>query len=105
MLTTIVGPFIFFVVYWGFDLTGLLREGLQYWVLLVIGVVALDQAARGFPWLRSVPVRLILCVRAIEVFAVMTALTWGTRGLILTSETGTDLGAGKRSDARSTAPH
>jgi hypothetical protein len=84
-LTTIVVPFLFFVVYWGFDLTGLLREGLQYWVLLVIGVVALDQAARGFPWLRSVPVRLILCVRALEVFAVMVALTWGTRGLVLTN--------------------
>ncbi len=85
MLTTIVIPFCFFVVYWGFDLTGLLREGLQYWVLLVIGAVALDQSARGFPWLRSVPVRLILCVRALEVFAVLVALTWGTRGLVLAS--------------------
>jgi hypothetical protein len=85
ILATIVIPFFFFVVYWGFDLTGLLREGLQYWVLLVIAVVALDQAARGFPWLRSVPVRLILCVRAVEVFAVLVALTWGTRGLVITS--------------------
>jgi hypothetical protein len=85
ILATIVIPFLFFVVYWGFNLTGLLREGLQYWVLLVVGVVALDQAARGFPWLRSVPVRLILCVRAVEVFAVLVALTWGTRGLLITS--------------------
>ena len=84
-LATIVFPFCFFLVYWGFDLTGLLREGLQYWVLLVIGVVALDQPARGFPWLRSVPVRLVLCVRALEVFAVLVALTWGTRGLVLAS--------------------
>jgi hypothetical protein len=87
ILATIVIPFFFFVVYWGFDLTGLLREGLQYWVLLVIAVVALDQAARGFPWLRSVPVRLILCVRAIEVFAVLVALTWGTRGPVIASDT------------------
>jgi len=85
ILMTIVVPFFFFVVYWGFNLTGLLREGLQYWVLLVVAAVALDQAARGFPWLRSIPVRLILCVRAIEVFAVMVALTWGTRGLKLTN--------------------
>jgi hypothetical protein len=85
ILMTIVVPFFFFVGYWGFNLTGLLREGLQYWVLLVVAVVALDQAARGFPWLRSVPVRLILCVRAVEVFAVMVALTWGTRGLKLTN--------------------
>jgi hypothetical protein len=83
-LMTIVVPFFFFVVYWGFNLTGLLREGLQYWVLLVVAAVAIEQAARGFPWLRSLPVRLILCVRAVEVFAVMVALTWGTRGLVIT---------------------
>ena len=87
ILSTIIIPFVFFVVYWGFNLTGLLREGLQFWVLLVVGVIALEQAARGFPWLRSVPVRLILCVRAVEVFAVMVALTWGTRGFVLTGST------------------
>jgi hypothetical protein len=85
ILATIVGPFLAFAVYWGASDTGYLREGLQYWALLVIGVVALDQCARGFPWLRSIPVRLILCVRAIEVFAVMVGTTWGTRGLILAS--------------------
>lgn len=85
MLSTIVFPFVAFIAYWGFDLTGILREGMQYWVLLVVGAIALEQAAEGFPWLRSIPVRLILCVRVVEVFAVMVGTTWGTRGLILAS--------------------
>jgi hypothetical protein len=85
ILATVVLPFLAFAVYWGASDTGYLREGLQYWALLVLGVIALEQAARGFPWLRSIPVRLILCVRAVEVFAVMVGSTWGTRGLVLAS--------------------
>lgn len=85
MLATVILPFCAFTIYWGASLTGMLREGLQYWVLILIAVVALQQAATGFPWLRSVPVRLILCVRAVEVFAVLVGMTWGTRGLDLVS--------------------
>jgi hypothetical protein len=85
MLAAVVLPFCAFTIYWGASLTGMLREGLQYWVLILIAVVALQQAATGFPWLRSVPVRLILCVRAVEVFAVLVGMTWGTRGLDLVS--------------------
>lgn len=85
ILATVVFPLVIFTIYWGFDLTGLLREGLQYWVLVVIAVVALQQAASGYPWLRSVAVRLILCVRALEVFAILVGMTWGTRGFHLTS--------------------
>jgi len=87
MLATVILPFCAFAIYWGASLTGMLREGLQYWVLLVIAAVALQQGAAGFPWLRSVPVRLILCVRGLEVFAVLVGMTWGTRGLDLISAT------------------
>jgi hypothetical protein len=85
MLATVIIPFCAFTIYWGASLTGMLREGLQYWVLVLIAAIALQQAATGFPWLRSVPVRLILCVRAVEVFAVLVGMTWGTRGLVLVS--------------------
>ena len=72
-------PLIAFAVYWGASITGLLREGMQAWVLTLVAVVALQQAAAGFPWLRSVPVRVVLALRAAEVFAVAVGATLGTR--------------------------
>ncbi len=41
-----------FSVYWGGSSSGLLREGMQAWVLAVIAVIALQQATAGFPWFR-----------------------------------------------------
>ena len=87
MLSLIVIPFIGFTIYWGASETGDIREGLQYWALLIVAAIALQQRAEGFPWLRSIPIRLILCVRAFEIFAVMVGATWGTRGLMLASAT------------------
>jgi hypothetical protein len=41
-------------------------------------VIALQQWAGGFPWLRSVPARIVMCLRAVEVFAVAVGATLGT---------------------------
>jgi hypothetical protein len=44
----VIVPFLVFAVYWGGDSTGLLREGLQTWVLTVLVVVALEQQREHF---------------------------------------------------------
>ncbi len=75
---TVVLPLIAFAIYWGASITGLLREGMQAWVLTLIAVVALQQAAAGFPWLRSLPIRAILTLRAVEVLALAVGATLGT---------------------------
>jgi Dolichyl-phosphate-mannose-protein mannosyltransferase len=66
VFATVVVPFLAFTVYWGASQTGMLREGLQAWVLVLLAVVALQQARAGFPWLRSKIVRAILSLRAVE---------------------------------------
>jgi hypothetical protein len=66
---TVVVPFAAFATYWGASSTGMMREGLQAWALTLIAVVACQQAAAGFPWLRSRPVRALLALRAAEVLA------------------------------------
>ena len=81
VFATLVVPLVVFTVYWGASITGLLREGLQAWVLALIAVVAVQQAASGFPWLRSRPVRALLSLRALEVLALATGATLGTRGI------------------------
>lgn len=80
VLATVLFPLLFFVVYWGASITGVLREGMQAWVFVLIAVVATQQAAAGFPWLRSLPIRAILALRGIEVLAVAVGATLGTRG-------------------------
>ncbi|HEX3240353.1 MAG TPA: hypothetical protein VHR18_09480 [Solirubrobacterales bacterium] len=67
---TIAVPFLAFTIYWGASETGMLREGLQTWVLALMAAVALQQAASGFPWLRSVPIRAILSLRTVELLVV-----------------------------------
>jgi hypothetical protein len=74
----IVIPFVLFTIYWGASITGNLREGMQAWVLAVIAVIALQQWASGFPWFRSIPARLVITVRAVEVLAVAIGATLGT---------------------------
>lgn len=83
VLAAIVIPFLAFAVYWGGSRTGMLREGLHWWVLIVLATIALQQAAAGFPWLRSTPLRAILSLRAAELvlIAIGPALTTG-EGLI-----------------------
>ncbi|MGC1165695.1 MAG: hypothetical protein WA862_06265 [Solirubrobacterales bacterium] len=70
VLATVVVPFVVFAVYWGVTPTGMLREGLQTWVLTLVAVIACQQAATGFGWLRSKPIRALLTLRAVEVLAV-----------------------------------
>ena len=78
---TILIPAAAFTVYWGASRSGMLREGMQTWVLAVLAVVALQQAAAGFPWLRSKLCRAILSLRGLEVLALAVGATFGTRGL------------------------
>lgn len=79
LLATVVIPLLAFTVYWGPTETGMMREGLQAWALTLLAVVACQQAAAGFPWLRSPPVRALLSLRAAEVvfFALGPVLATG----------------------------
>lgn len=76
----VVIPFVLFWLYWGSGTSGFLREGMQAWVLAVIAVVAIEQAAEHFSWMRSKAIRAILVLRAFEVFALAVGATLGTRG-------------------------
>lgn len=76
----VVLPYVLFWIYWGSGSSGFLREGMQSWVLAVIAVVAIEQAASHFSWLRSRAIRAILALRAFEVFALAVGATLGTRG-------------------------
>ena len=79
VFAVVVVPAVGFAVYWGASLSGMLREGMQSWALALLAVIALQQAAAGFPWLRSVPIRVILSLRAFEVLALAVGATLGTR--------------------------
>lgn len=76
----VVIPFVLFWLYWGNGTSGFLREGMQAWVLAVIAVVAIEQAASHFSWTRSRAIRAILVLRAFEIFALAVGATLGTRG-------------------------
>lgn len=79
-LAAIVIPFVLFWLYWGNGSSGFPREGMQAWILAVIAVLAIEQAASRFSWLRSRAIRGILVLRAFEVFAYAVGATLGTRG-------------------------
>ncbi|MGV1049589.1 MAG: hypothetical protein ACOYD4_13830 [Solirubrobacterales bacterium] len=66
----VIAPFAAFAVYWGGSRTGMLREGLHTWVLVVIAVVALQQWSAGFPWFKSKWMRGLLALRTVELLAV-----------------------------------
>jgi hypothetical protein len=76
----VVIPFVLFWIYWGNGSSGFLREGMQAWVLAVLAVVAVEQAASRFSWMRSGAIRAILVLRGFEVFALAVGATLGTRG-------------------------
>lgn len=82
----IVIPFLTFLVYWGSYTTGMLPEGMQTWVLSLFAAVAVQQAATGFPWLRSTPVRVLLTLRTVEVLAAATIPTVITRDELLSAQ-------------------
>jgi len=79
VFAVVVVPAVAFAVYWGASLSGMLREGMQSWALALLAVIALQQAAAGFPWLRSKPIRVILALRGVEVLALAVGATLGTR--------------------------
>ena len=82
----VIVPFVLFLVYWGASITGILREGFQWWPFAVLAVIALQQWAEGFPWLRSKPVRGILVLRGVEVFAVAVGPVLGTQGFSIVGD-------------------
>lgn len=79
VFAVVVVPFVAFTAYWGFTPSGMLREGLQAWVLTLVAVVALEQGRRSFPWLRSAPICLLLALRSVEVALVAVVPTLATR--------------------------
>jgi Dolichyl-phosphate-mannose-protein mannosyltransferase len=81
----IVFPFVFFWIYWGNGSSGFPREGIQAWILAVLAVLAVEQAAEHFSWMRSRTIRAILVLRGFEVFADALGATFGTRGIALIS--------------------
>jgi hypothetical protein len=83
VFATIVVPVVCFAIYWGASKTGLLREGLQAWVLALLAVAAMQQRAAGYPWLRSKPVRVILTLRPAEVALIAVGPTLATTGTLL----------------------
>lgn len=80
---TVVLPFLVFAVYWGSSLTGMLREGMQTWVLTLFVVLGCWQARSGYTWLRSQPIRTVLTLRAVEVLVMAAAPTLATVGGVL----------------------
>lgn len=76
----VVIPFVIFLIYWGNGTSGILREGMQAWVLAVLAVVAVEQAGSHFSWLRSKAIRAILVLRAFEIFVLAITATLGTQG-------------------------
>jgi hypothetical protein len=81
VLATVLFPFLAFAIYWGASDSGLLREGLQSWVFVLIAFVAFQQAHAGLPWLRSIPIRAILALRSLEVLAVALGPVLASDGL------------------------
>jgi hypothetical protein len=79
VLATVALPFALFALYWGFSSAGLMREGLQTWALTLFVVIGCEQAASGFGWLQSKPIRALLSLRVLEVLAVAMAPTLVTR--------------------------
>ncbi len=86
VFVAVVVPFLTFLVYWGSYSTGMLPEGLQAWVLTLLVVVAVQQAAAGFPWLRSTPIRAILSLRALALLAVAIVPTVATRDELISAQ-------------------
>jgi hypothetical protein len=85
VVATVVVPFVVFWIYWGSASTGLLREGLQTWVLTLVIVVALVQAADGFGWLRSRVVLTVLSTRVCEILLLAMLPTLATDDRLVSS--------------------
>lgn len=84
-IAVIAIPFVAFWIYWGNGSSGFPREGMQAWILAVLAVLAVEQAAEHFSWMRSRTIRAVLVLRGFEVLAYALGATVGTRGLALIS--------------------
>jgi hypothetical protein len=74
----VVAPLVLFTAYWGSSVTGMLREGMQSWVFALLAVVAVQQAAAKFGYLRGRLPRAILSLRALETLFAVVGMTIGT---------------------------
>lgn len=83
VLAAVVAPFVLFTVYWGSFDSGMMREGLQTWTLVLFAAIACEQAASGFGWLRSTPVRVLLTLRVVEILAMAMVPTVATRSELI----------------------
>jgi hypothetical protein len=86
VIAAVFVPFVVFVLYWGDALTGLLREGLQAWVLTLLVVVALQQKQDGFPWFRHRVAHVVLTLRPLEVVLVALVPAIATRHRLISSQ-------------------
>lgn len=77
----VVAPLVLFTAYWGSSITGMLREGMQSWVLSLLAVVAIQQAAANFSYLRKTVPRAILSLRALESLFAVTGMVLTTNHL------------------------
>jgi hypothetical protein len=77
----VVAPLVLFTAYWGSSITGMLREGMQSWVFALIAVVAVQQSASNYGFLRSKVPRAILSLRALETLFAVTGMVIATNRL------------------------
>jgi hypothetical protein len=81
----VVAPLVLFTAYWGSSVTGMLREGMQSWVFALLAVVAVQQAAANFGYLRNKVTRAILALRPLEALFAVIWMTLGTDHLVIIS--------------------
>lgn len=85
LFAAVIVPLLAFTIYWGASQTGMLKEGLQAWALVLFAVVALQQHHAGFPWLRSKVVRAILALRTLELLVVALGPALATNEVLVGS--------------------
>ena len=61
---------------------------MQSWVFALLAVVAVQQAASGFGWLRSKPARAILSLRALEALFAVVGMTLCTDHRVIIGSNG-----------------
>jgi hypothetical protein len=74
-------PLVLFAAYWGFSVTGLLREGLHPWLVTV--VLAIAWTVSGPAWTQGRLTRVLLAVRPLEALGAMTIPVLATSGTVL----------------------
>ncbi len=83
VFAVVIAPFVAFTIYWGGTHSGMLREGLQAWVLTLFAVIAAQQRQAGFPWFASRPVKALLALRTVEVLLVAVGPALATHRVLI----------------------